>query len=130
MSDPEYEVPNIDFLIELFPSTKKDDKNPNHIIKSWEKKVIELKYLMKIDEKKGVLVFCTYRWPDVLKGVSSGIAHKGWKYYQAIFLNTYHCGHIETDHHVICLMSEEVTNLFCINQVHLPSARDAEGIYL
>ena len=59
---------------------------------------------------KGALVFYTYRWTNVLKAFSSGSAHKGWKDYQGVIHNTYYGGHIETGHHVICSMPEDVEN--------------------
>ena len=34
---------------------------------------------------------------------------RGWKDYQGIINNTYHGGHLETDHNVIWLMPEDVT---------------------
>ena len=46
-------------------------------------------------------MFCPYRWTDGLKEFYSGGAHKGWKYDQGLINNTYHGGHIETNHHVI-----------------------------
>ena len=41
---------------------------------------------------------------------SSGGAHKGCKYYQGLIHNTYLGGNIETAHHVMCLMPEDVAN--------------------
>ena len=44
---PEYEVPNIDWLIALFPGNKKDDGKSETSIKSWAHPVVVLKDLMK-----------------------------------------------------------------------------------
>ena len=66
--DPEYEVPNIDWIIKLFLGRKKDDRNLEPRIKSWTKPVCALKDLLK--ERcniEGTLVFCPYRWPNRLK---------------------------------------------------------------
>ena len=67
-SDPEGEVPNIDWLIAVFPRSKKDDGKPYPSIKSWAKSVGTLKVLLKNRCKlKGSLVFCPYRWTNRLK---------------------------------------------------------------
>ena len=58
---PEDEVPTIDWLIAVFPRSKKDDGNPDPITKSWENPVVELKDSMKKRcNLKGALVFCPY----------------------------------------------------------------------
>ena len=53
-------------------------------------------------------MFFPYHFSDGLKGFSSDGAHKGWKYYQLEIHSTYHGGNIETDHHFICLIPEDV----------------------
>ena len=92
---PEYEVPNIDWLIAVFTGNKQDDGNTGPSIKSWAKKAGTLKYILKyIRNIKGALVFCPYRWPNELKEFSSSSAHKEWKYDQGIIHNTYHVENI------------------------------------
>ena len=49
MPDPEYDIPNIDWLIVVFTRTKKGDGNSDPGIKSWEQPVGTLKDLLKID---------------------------------------------------------------------------------
>ena len=44
---PEYEVPNIDWIIALFPGSKKYDGKPDPRIKSWENPVGALKDILK-----------------------------------------------------------------------------------
>ena len=110
---PEDEVPHIDSLIAVFTGGEKDDGKLDPSIKSWANKVGVLNDLLKNRYNlKWILVFCTYRWPNGLKGFSSGSTHKDWKYYQEIIHNTYHGGNIETDHLVICLMLEDTTKHF------------------
>ena len=46
--DPEYEVPNIDWIIALFSVTKKDDGSPDPSTKSWAQSMGALKGLIKI----------------------------------------------------------------------------------
>ena len=41
-----------------------------------------------------------------------GRAHEGWKDYQGLIHNTYHGGHIETDHIFICSIPEDVEKRF------------------
>ena len=48
MPDPEYDIPNIDWLIVVFTRTKKGDGNSDPGIKSWEQPVGTLKDLLKI----------------------------------------------------------------------------------
>ena len=45
--DLEDDTPNIDWLIDVFTGTKKDDGKPDSIIKSLEQPVGSLKYLLK-----------------------------------------------------------------------------------
>ena len=76
-----------------------------------------MKELMDLLKKsrilRGLLVFFPYRWPDGGKSFSGSInIQRGWKHYHRVINNTYHGGHIETDHHVICLMPEDVENHF------------------
>ena len=59
-------------------------------------------------------MLCTYRWPNGPKLFSIGRSHKGWKEYQGIINNTYHGGNIETDHHVIYLIPEDVEKHFAL----------------
>ena len=47
--DPEDEVPNIDWIIAVFPGNKKDDGKSYPSIKSWAQPVGALKDLLKID---------------------------------------------------------------------------------
>ena len=69
--------------------------------------------LNKICNLKISLVFCLYRWPDGVKEFSgSSNIHRGWKDYQGVIHNTYHGGHIETDHHIICSMIEDMEKRF------------------
>ena len=66
--DPEYEVPNVDWIIALFPGSKKYDEKPNPSIKSWGKPVFSLKYFLKNRcNLKEVLVFCHYRLKNGMK---------------------------------------------------------------
>ena len=76
---PEDEVPNIYWIISLFPVTKKDNGNPNPGNNLWVKPVVALKDLLnnKCDLKRE-LVFCTYHFIDVLKEFSVGGVKKGW----------------------------------------------------
>ena len=68
MPDPEYEVPSIDWIIEVFPINKNDDGKPELIINSWANPFGALKDLLKNRlDLKWSLVFCTYRWPNGLK---------------------------------------------------------------
>ena len=46
--DPEYEVPNIDWIIVIFPGTKKYTGKIDPDIKSWSQPVNALKYLLGI----------------------------------------------------------------------------------
>ena len=69
---------------------------------------------------KGALIFCPYIWPNGLKYFFSGSAHKQWKDYQGIIHNTYNGGNIETDQHVICLIPEDVENLFAFPNLTTP----------
>ena len=65
---PEDEVPNIDWLIAVFPGRKKDDRKPDPSIKSWSKPVGALKDILKNRcNLKGAFVFCPYCWPNGLK---------------------------------------------------------------
>ena len=65
---PEYEVPNTDWIIIVFPRNRKDDGKPDPSINSWLQPVIALKdFLRKICNLKGELVFCPYHWPNGLK---------------------------------------------------------------
>ena len=66
--DPEYEVPNVDWIIALFPGSKKYDEKPNPSIKSWGKPVGAPKDLVKNRcNLKEALVFCPYLWPNGIK---------------------------------------------------------------
>ena len=44
---PKDEFPNIDWIIAVFPGTKKDDEKPDPSIKSWPQPVGALNYLLK-----------------------------------------------------------------------------------
>ena len=44
----------------------------------------------------------------------------GWKDYQGVIHNTYHCGNIEIDHHVICSMPEDVEKHFATPNLNTP----------
>ena len=63
---------------------------------------------------KGVLTVCTYHFLNELKEFSCGISHKGWKDYQGLINDTYHGRHVETDHHFICSIPEDVAKLFAL----------------
>ena len=66
--DPEYEVPNIYWLISVFTGNKKGDGKPDPSIKSWAQPVGALKDILKnVFNLKGALVFCTYRLSNGLK---------------------------------------------------------------
>ena len=85
---------------------KKDDGNTDPSIKSWSQPVGSLKDIpTNICNLRMALVLCPYRWTKVLKEFSSGSAHKEWKDYQGIIHNTYHGGNVETDYHVILLIT-------------------------
>ena len=61
MPSPEDEIPNIDWLIAVFTSYKRDDGDPDPTIKLWVQPVGALKDLMRnICNIKGALLFCTY----------------------------------------------------------------------
>ena len=100
--DPEYEVPNIDYLVALFPGNKKYDWEdvPHYLVMGIASGRLKRCYEKRCNLKEA-LVFCTYRWTNRLKEFSSGSNYKEWKYYQVIIHNTYHGGNIETDHHVV-----------------------------
>ena len=53
-----------------------------------------------IQHQKGIGIF-PYCYPVGLSKYSTSFTHKCWKYYQEVLCNTYHGGHIETDHRVI-----------------------------
>ena len=58
-------------------------------------------------------MFCPYSWPDGVKVFSgSSNIQRGWQDYQELIHNTYHGGHIETDHSCICSIPEDVENHF------------------
>ena len=108
------ELPNIDWRIAVFPVAKKNYWRTDLDIKSWAKPVKALRDLLKKRcNLRGSLVFCPYHWPDGLIdfSVSSNI-QRVWKDYQGLIHNTYNGGNIETDHHVICSMPEDMTNHF------------------
>ena len=66
--DPEYEVPNIYWIISVFTGNKKGDGKSDPSIKSWEQPVGAPKDLSKnIFNLKGGLVFCPYHWLYVMK---------------------------------------------------------------
>ena len=69
---------------------------------------------------KGALIFCPYIWPNGLKYFFSGSAHKEWKDYQGIIHNTYYGGNIETDHHIICSIPEDVAKHFVLTNFTTP----------
>ena len=52
--------------------------------------------------------------------ISSRITHKEWKYYQGIIHNTYHGGNIETYHHVLCSIPEDMENHFVLPNFTTP----------
>ena len=53
-------------------------------------------------------MFYPYHWPNGLKELPSGIAHKEWKCYQGIIHNTHHGENIETNPQVICFITGDV----------------------
>ena len=82
-------------------------------IKSWTHPVGALKELLEMRcNLKGSLLLCTYLWPNRLKEFSSGSSHKECKYYQGIIHKTHHGGNIETDHHGISLIPQDVEKYF------------------
>ena len=99
--DPEYEVPNIDWIIVVFTGTKEYNGKPYPSIKSWVQPVVAINDLLKKRCKLKGALFFIYCWPNVLKEFSIGSEYKEWKYDKVIIHNTYHGGNIETDHHVI-----------------------------
>ena len=54
--------------------------------------------------------FCPCCWPGGLKYFSGIVTYKRCNYFQGVIYNTYHGGHVETGHHVILLMPEDVSN--------------------
>ena len=65
---PEDEVPNIDWIIAVFPGIKKDYGNPDPSIKSWAHPMGALKDLQKNRcNLKGALFFCPYCCPNGMK---------------------------------------------------------------
>ena len=65
------EVPNIYWLISVFPGNKKNDGTPDPDIKSWAQPVKAMMDLLKKScNLKGSLVFPPYRWSDGVKEVS------------------------------------------------------------
>ena len=116
------EVPNINFLIEVFPGTKKYDGRPDPDIKSWAQPVKALRDLRKKKcNLRGSLLFPPYLWPDGLKEFSgSSHIHRGWKDYQGVIRNTYYGRNIETDHHVICSIPEDMANHFALPNFTTP----------
>ena len=97
------EVTSTNWIIEVLPSTKKNDGRPYLGIKSWEQPVKALRYLLnKSCNLKGSLVFSLNSWSDGTKEFyGSSNIQIGWKNDQKVIHNTYYGGHIETDHHVI-----------------------------
>ena len=65
-------------------------------------------------------MLCPHHWPDRLKEFSSGGSHKGWNDYQVIVHNTYHGGKIETYHHFICSMPEDISKHFALPNFTAP----------
>ena len=76
--------------------------------------------MKKLCNLKGLLVFCSYHFPNAPKEFSGGSVHKGWKDYQGVIHNTYHGRHIETDHNVICSITEDVENHFSLPNFTTP----------
>ena len=66
------------------------------------------------------LVFCNFPWLEGLKEFSSSGSQKGWKDYQGVIHNNYYGGNIENDHHVICLITEHVSNHFAFSNLTTP----------
>ena len=96
------EVTSIYWIITVLPGTNKNDRRSDPDINSWVQPVKELKYLLEnICNLKESLVFCPYRWPDGMKEFSGSGKHKWWKDCNRVIHNTYHGGHIKTDHHFI-----------------------------
>ena len=58
MPDPEDEVPNIDWIIAVFPGNKKDGGKPDPSINSWEQRLGSLEHFLKIymQPKRGISV--------------------------------------------------------------------------
>ena len=109
----EDEAPNIEWLISVFPGNKKVNGKPDPIIKSWAHPLGALNDLLKkICNLKGALMFCPYQCPNGHKLFSSGSKQKEWKYYQGIIHNPHHGRSIETDHHVICSIPEDMARQF------------------
>ena len=66
-------------------------------------------------------MFCPYRWTDGVKSFpESSNIQIGWKYYQVVIHNSYYGGHIETGHHVICFMTEDVEKHFLFSNFSTP----------
>ena len=117
------EVPNNDWIIAVFPGTKKNDGRLDMEIKSWVYPVKALRDLLKKScNLRGSLVFYPYHWPDGLKEFSvSRNIQRGCKDYQGLIHHTYHGGNIQTDHHVICLMPENAENHFALPNFTTPT---------
>ena len=74
-------------------------------------------------------MFCPYPWPYGVKDFyGSRNIQIGWKYYQGVIHNTYYGGHIETDHHIICLILEYVIKHFTLHNFDTPVPGMLRGV--
>ena len=90
------EVPNINWIIKVFPGTKKkySRTEPNTKLLVQPVKDMQPKY---------VIAIFPYPWLDGTQELSGSINIQiEFKEYQGVIHNTYHGGHIETDNHFIC----------------------------
>ena len=85
------EITNTNWLIVVFPVTKKNDGRPDPDIKSWAQPVKALRNLLKKSfNLKGSLVFFSYYYPDGLTEFSgSSNIQIGRKNNQGVIYNTY-----------------------------------------
>ena len=73
---------------------------------------LQLKWLI------GILPPLLVRWGEFFS--ESRNIQIGWKDYQGVIRNNYYGGHIETDHHVIWSMPEDVANHFMLPNFATP----------
>ena len=108
---PKEETPKMYWLISILPGINKDYGKPDPNIKLYTQPVNYSKYILEnICNLKVALVFSPYHWPYGLKEFALSGTHKGRNYFQGVIHNTYHGGHIETDHYVIFSITWDVSN--------------------
>ena len=80
-----------------------------------------------LQPQRGINIL-TYYCQNELKYLSRLRTHKGWKYYQGVVHNTYHSGNIETYHHVMFLMTEEIENQIVFSAFTDPGPVTLRGV--